>query len=222
METRTLKVEVRDTRGKGPARQLRMTGKIPGIFYGPGVETTTLALSPKELAQALSTEFGQNTLLDLDIDGRHELAMVKDLQMHPLTQAMVHVDLYKVSKDREIHVWVPLRPEGRPKGMAEGGRLTLVFRKLPVMAAPENIPAEISVDVTELEKGMHIRTDGLPLPAGVRVLLAPDRRVIVVSEEKRVIEEEVAADEAVPVEGAEGAVEGAVPAPEEGTGSSAS
>ena len=79
METTTLQAEVRDTRGKGPARRLRAQGKVPGVFYGPGLEPTPLTLSPKELEKALRGERGRNVVFKLSVGGKDELAMVKDL-----------------------------------------------------------------------------------------------------------------------------------------------
>ena len=79
METTTLQAEVRASRGKGPARRLRAEGKVPGVFYGPGVEPTPLTLSPKELTKALRGERGRNVVFKLSVDGKDELAMVKDV-----------------------------------------------------------------------------------------------------------------------------------------------
>ena len=79
METQTLQAEVRDSRGKGPARRLRAQGKVPGVFYGPGLEPTPLTLSPKELEKALRGERGRNVVFALSVGGKEELAMVKDV-----------------------------------------------------------------------------------------------------------------------------------------------
>ncbi len=93
METTTLQAEVRAGRGKGPARRLRAQGKLPGVFYGPGLEPTPLTLSPKELEKALRGKRGRNVVFKLTIDGKDELAMVRDVAIDPVTQRLLHVDL---------------------------------------------------------------------------------------------------------------------------------
>ena len=185
MEPMALQVEVRDGRGKGPARQLRAKGLLPAVFYGPGVETTGLALSPKELTKALETEYRLNVVLKLAIAGTEHLAMVKDVQVHPVTRTPVHVDLYKVSNDRQVTVSVPLRTSGRALGVQKGGRLNVVFRELPVRSAPESIPAALTVNVASLDMGEVFKVQDLELPDGVQVLLPPDRRLVLITEDRK-------------------------------------
>ena len=93
METTTLQAEVRDSRGKGPARRLRAQGKIPAVFYGQGIEPTPLTLSPKELKKALRGERGRNVVFKLSVGGKDELAMIKDLTIDPVSRELLHVDL---------------------------------------------------------------------------------------------------------------------------------
>ena len=185
MEPLTLQVEVRDGRGKGPARQLRAKGLLPAVFYGPGVETKGLALSPKELTKALETEYRLNIVLRLAIAGQEHLAMVKDVQVDPVTRVPLHVDLYKVSNDRHVNVSVPLRTTGRALGVQKGGKLNVVFRELPLRATPDAIPSSITVNVASLDMGEVFKVQDLELPDGVEVLLSPERRLILVSEERK-------------------------------------
>lgn len=194
METQTLQVEVREVGGKGPARQLRMNGRIPAVFYGPGVDTTKLTLSPKELTRALSTEMGRNIVLELEVGGEKRLAMVKDLQVHPVSRTPLHVDLYRVSTDREVEVNVPLRTRGRAAGVQKGGNLEVIYREVPVRATPDKIPAAIVVDVTSLELNEATTVEQLPLPEGVRVTMSPTRRVITVGEARVLAPEEGTAE----------------------------
>ena len=104
METTTLQAEVRDSRGKGPARRLRAQGQVPGVFYGPGLEPTPLTLSPKELEKALRGERGRNVVFKLSVGGKDELAMVKDVSTDPVSQELLHVDLYRVFEDKELPI----------------------------------------------------------------------------------------------------------------------
>ena len=205
MTTHTLTAQARPQTGKGPARQLRAQGLIPAVYYGPGHTPTGLAISPKELAAALSTEFGRNALLTLSIGGKSELAMVQDLQVHPVTRRPVHVDFYRVDDQAEIERNVPFIADGKAKGVVAGGELAVIYRDLPLRAKPGTFPAKIQVDVTNLEIGDHIKVKDLALPAGVSVVLPSERNVVsCVTMRKRKDEEEAAAA-ASPEAGAKGA-----------------
>lgn len=205
MPTHTLTAQARPQTGKGAARQLRAQGLIPAVYYGPGHAPSGLAISPKELTAALSTEFGRNALLILSIGGKSELAMVQDLQVHPVTRRPVHVDFYRVDDQAEIQRNVPFVAEGKAKGVVAGGELAVIYRDLPLRAKPGSFPAKIQVDVTNLEIGDHIKVKDLALPAGVSVVLPTERNVVsCVTMRKRKDEEEAAAA-ATPEAGAKGA-----------------
>lgn len=198
MQTQTLQVEVRQSGGKGPARQLRLQGKIPAVLYGPGVDTTKLAISPNEFVKALQTEMGKNAIFELPVEGGSHLAIVKDVQVHPVTRAPLHVDFYRVATDREIDVVVPLRTHGRAVGVHKGGSLQAIYRDLPVRCTPDKIPAAITVDVTPLDIGDVVKVQDVQLPEGVRIQLPPERRIVTVTEARRIL----AAEEGAPAEGA--------------------
>jgi large subunit ribosomal protein L25 len=178
MEPTTLSTEIRDSRGKNAARQLRAKGRIPAVFYGSGTEPIALSISPKELSAALSTEIRRNAVLQLDIAGQKQLAMVKELQVHPVTRELRHADLYRVALDAEITVQVPLRALGKAKGVVEGAELFVLYRELPVRTTPDKIPTVIEVDVTGLGLNETLHVKDLPLPAGVSVALPAERSVI--------------------------------------------
>jgi len=210
----TLQAEVRTGSGKGPARQLRMRGLIPAVFYGPGVAPTGLAVAPKEVRRVLSTDKGRNAIVKIAFDGREELAICKDVQIHPVDREPLHVDFYRVELDRPVSVLVPLVTKGKAVGVSKGGELHIVLRQLPVRSLPEKIPAKIEVDITNLELHQTIPVKDLALPEGVTVMLAPDRTIVAVQTEKKQIEEEVApvaGAAAAVAPGAEGAAAGAVP-----------
>src|SRR5262245_7502149 len=102
MPTQSLVAETRQQTGKGAARQLRTRGLVPAVCYGAGQEPTGLAVSPKELVAVLSTAHGRNVLLTLQIAGKPQLAMVQDLQIHPVTRRPLHVDFYRVDETQLI------------------------------------------------------------------------------------------------------------------------
>lgn len=190
----TLQAEVRAGRGKGPARQLRMAGQTPAVLYGPGGDPVALSVDPKELRRVLMTPHRRNALIELSIGDDKQLSMVKDVQIHPVTREARHVDFYRVSVERTVTVPVPLRTEGRAAGVAAGGKLSVHFRAIPVTATPDKIPAEITVDVTEIEMGGTCAVKDLSLADGVTVALAPERALMGIEMEK--IREEEDADAA--------------------------
>ena len=156
MSSHTVVAESRTQTGKGAARQLRAKGLVPAVYYGPGHQPTGLAVSPKELVAALSTAHGRNAVITLQISGKDELAMVQDLQIHPVTRKPIHVDFYRVDTQAIIERDVPFAAEGRAKGVVAGGELAVVYRALPLRAKPGTFPAKVQVDVTNLEIGDHI------------------------------------------------------------------
>ncbi|MEM9193701.1 MAG: 50S ribosomal protein L25 [Myxococcota bacterium] len=198
METQTLTAEVRKERGKGPARQLRAQGKIPAVFYGPGVDTTAIAVAPAELVKALKTDYGRNVIFKMEVGGTEQLAMLKDVDVHPVSRAPLHADFYRVTTDSAVEVRVPVKTAGRPVGVQKGGKLNVVFRDLPVRTTPEKIPAAITINVASLDIGDVTTVSQLDLDEGVHVLYAPDRRVVLVTEDKRKV---AAADDADDGEG---------------------
>ncbi|MDP3278928.1 MAG: 50S ribosomal protein L25 [Deltaproteobacteria bacterium] len=197
MET-SIKVEAtsRIANGKGPARRLRASGKLPAIVYGPGLTGTAIAMDPKNIKTVLTAPMGRNTVFTLEIDGVAQLAMVKSFDIHPMTREVEHADLYSVSLDREIDVEVPFVLVGKSKGVAAGGILQQIYRKLPVRCTPDKIPAKIEADVTSVETGQSVATKTLVLPTGVRVMLDANQTVasIVAAEIDRTEAETPAAD----------------------------
>ncbi len=201
MEKQTLQTEVRASRGKGSARQLRAQGKVPGVFYGQGVETTALTLEPKPLVRILYGKWGHNTLIDLKVGGDAHLAMIKEIQVHPVSRAPLHVDFFKVSLDQPVSVNVPFSAKGRAVGVQKGGKLQVVFRDLPVKATPDKIPSLIEVDISHLDMGDAYSVADLQLPEGVSVELKPEQSLALVAEDRRA-KNAAAEDEAAAGEGA--------------------
>ena len=185
MEKQTLQAEVRAERGKGPARRLRAQGKLPAVFYGPGVEPTPLTVDPKELEAHLRGPFGRNTLFALAFSGKTELAMVRDLVVTPVDRALVHVDFLKVSEDKPVRAEVPITTEGRAIGVVKGGKLNVTRRSVPVLANPTDIPAKIVIDVRKLDLFESVRVQDLQLPEGVTITLRPEQTLAAVVEDRR-------------------------------------
>jgi len=201
-----LVVEARQATGKGAARKLRAAGRIPGILYGRGRDTLPVSLDPRVLDRILRAS-GANTLLDVTIEGAElgeTVALVKELQRHPLRGEIVHADLYQVDLTRTVEVEVPVHLVGKPRGIEFGGILDHSLREVTIECLPRAIPDVIEVDVTELEIGDVLHVRDLPVPEGVTLLSDPDLGVAHVAlpaaeAEAPAAEEAVAA---VPAEGA--------------------
>lgn len=198
METQTLPAEVRTARGKGPARQLRMRGQIPAVLYGPPGESVPLAVDPTTLTKALATPYRRSQLFELDMGGQKQLAIVKDLDVHPVTRAIRHADFYRVSRDVPVTYQVSVHTTGRARGVVAGGVLRAFFRTIPVRVTPDKVPADITINVEPLEGGDVVRVSDIKLDAG-EIVLPPDRILVTVLTESR--KQAPAEEEAAPAKG---------------------
>ncbi len=201
-----LGVELREGRGKGVARKLRATGRIPGICYRRNAESIAVSLDPRELDLVLrNASAGINTLIDLkvagggDFDGRQVL--IKELQRDAISGAFLHADLYAVDLKQTIHVSIPIQIKGSAIGVTLGGGiLDHATREMDVECLPNAIPEEFAVDVSELEIGDSIHVRDLKVPEGVELLNDPDVSIVSVVA-PAVVEEEAPAEEELDAEG---------------------
>jgi large subunit ribosomal protein L25 len=219
MDFAKVSVEIRNLSGKGPARRARRSGKLPAVLYGHKLDPLSLVLDPMELLHALDKERKRNTVFTLQVKGEAKAedvtAMIRDVQIDPLSQEPVHVDFIRVSMDEEITVTVPVVLTGHAIGLVNGGNLHLSHHALPIAAKPDAIPSKIEVDVTALDIGDAIHAGDLKLPAGVRTTLEPKEAVAsVVTPHMEKVEEAAAApvEGAVPAEGAAAPAAGPAPA----------
>jgi large subunit ribosomal protein L25 len=221
-----LAAERRTEAGSASSRRLRVTGRIPGIVYGRGVEPIPVSVSERDLRAALSTDAGSNALIDLHIGTDRHLALARELQRHPVRQNLSHVDFVVVRRDEVVAADVPVVLAGDAVAVHRGGGTVeqLVFA-LRVRARPADIPHAIEFDVSGLEIGETIRLGAATIPEGVSVD-ADEDTPIVAGHAARVeveVEEEAAEGEAVAEgEGApagEGEAGAAQPSSDESSGS---
>ena len=201
----TLEVTRREQSGTGVARKLRADGKIPAVVYGGHREAVPIVVDRKAVSELIQkSQHGVRSIFLLKMSGtdqqRH--AMIKDIQMDPISRRMTHIDFVRVVMDEVVRVTIPVHHTGAAIGVKEGGLLDFQVRDLHVECLPAAIPDAIEVDVTDLGVHDYIRIADLKLPEGVKVLDDPDRVVVGVT----VARAEVTEVAAVPVE------EGAVPA----------
>jgi large subunit ribosomal protein L25 len=214
MEIIKLDASARNQSGKSSARRLRREGRIPAVAYGKELTTVSLSVAPKGLHDILKSVHGQNTVVELGIDGHKPItALLRDYAVHPVTRELLHADFVEIKLDKPVDVEVPFICKGKAAGVVLGGILRQVYRRLPIRCLPEKIPAVIEHDVTALNLGDHVKTSDLSLPAGVTVRLPADQTVAgVVAPEKEKPEEAEAAAGAAPGAAAPGAPGAAAPA----------
>ena len=208
MTERELWVERRKETGKGPARRVRREGKIPAIIYGPGREPVPVVVDPKQIIKILQIPTGKNTILTLkssepELEGRKVL--IRDYQIDPIIDELIHIDLMEVKEDRPVRVQVPIQLLGKPIGVEKGGTLEEHIRQLEIVCLPSQIPEVVKIDVSELDLGDSIHIRDLKLE-GIKVLteghlaiatmLAPTRLEAEAEEGEGVMEEEAEEKEA--------------------------
>lgn len=207
MEIIKLNATRRPDAGKSPSRRLRRTAQIPAIAYGRELPATKIAVAPKALREVLTSPHGQNSVIELDLEGQEKLTvMVRDYSYHPISRELVHADFVQVKLDQPVDVEVPFFAIGKAKGLVKGGILQQIFRRIPVRALPEAIPVKVEIDVTELDMGEAFKAAQIILPPGVKVRLPEDQTVVVVAAPEKGGEEET------PVKGAPGAPAAGAPA----------
>jgi large subunit ribosomal protein L25 len=162
----------RDDQGKGASRRLRREErKIPAIIYGGGKDATPVAIWHNELKKSLENEAFFSHVLTIELDGKKESVILKDLQRHPYKPILTHADFQRVDKDHEIHVNVPLHflnEETAPVVKLHGGVVSHNMTEVEVVCLPQNLPEFIEVDLTDVEMDQVVHLSDLNLPEGVR------------------------------------------------------
>ncbi len=203
----TLNASPREGTGKGVARKLRASGKVPAVLYGKDMDAVHLTVEAHDAELLFQSISVASTIVDLDIDGQKGATqtLVREVQVHPFKPELVHIDFLRIQKGVAVEVDVPLNLEGTPEGVrAEGGTLEQVAHDIPVKCMPSKIPEAITVDVTGMNIGDSLHVYDLPVDEDVEILLDPDRTLANVSApraEEVVEEEEVELEEGVEAEG---------------------
>ncbi len=158
MKTAPLSGSPRGGVGKKDATELRAKGQVPGVLYG-GTEQVHFHVNEVKLNKLVFT--AETYLLNFDIEGTAYNCVVQDIQFHPVTDRIVHIDLLQVFPDKPIRVKLPVRTTGTAVGVRNGGRLHVVYRRLPVVGIADQIPEDVSLDISTLDIGDSLRVEGL-------------------------------------------------------------
>ncbi len=170
-----LKASTGRAEGTRPSRRLRREGQIPAVVYGLGADPVQVSVVWTELREAITTDLGLNALITLEIDGKKQLSLVKDIQRHPVRRDVLHVDFIRLEEGAEVEVEVPLVLTGEAKAVDQAsGMVDQIIHMLPVFAKPGSIPDVLHADITDLQVGNSLRVGDIEMPAGVRPAVEPD------------------------------------------------
>jgi len=158
-----ISAESRSGLGKEAAKKVRNASKIPAVFYGFGAESQPVSLDPKSLEQALATPKGKNGYFTFTLDGNDQpnKVLIREIQRHPVTRRILHVDIVCPNPEQPIETVVPLSFVGRSVGVSQGGRARRPYREVVVRGLPENIPSEISIDMGPIDMGDQVNASEL-------------------------------------------------------------
>ncbi|MBU3665605.1 MAG: 50S ribosomal protein L25 [Chthoniobacterales bacterium] len=181
----SLKASHRTAKGRNAVKKLKNADAIPAILYGSGVEPTPLQLERRAIDTLLSHAVGENILVNLEIDGGARLALINEVQHHPVNRAVLHVDFQAVSANQALVAEVVIEPVGEAAGVKTGGGLLeQSLRSIEVECLPKDLPEMIKVDVSALNLGDALHVRDLPALPGVKYVADPEVTVFLVSEPK--------------------------------------
>lgn len=206
MANKTVKLdaEVRDGSGKGLARALRREGKVPAIIYGGKDGEQSITLNAKELTLEVMKGHFSSKVVDLKIGKQSVHVLPREIQLHPVTDKVLHADFMRVKDDTKIVVEVRVEFLNQDKcpGVKKGGVLNIIRRDVELLCSAKNIPDHIEVDVKDLEIGDSVHISNVKLPAGAEPTIT-DRDFTIATVAGRMAEEKEEEPEVVEAEGAE-------------------
>jgi len=183
MEQIVLQAQSRTPDGKGAARKLRASGLVPGVAYGHGVDAQSLLVDEKTLRDVLRHHHGSNVLLDLKVDGESPgnlAAIIKAMQVDPLSEEVLAVDFQWVSLEEPVTVSVIVQLRGTARGAVEGGSVEQVLHEVELTCLPLQIPEELMLDISAMQIHDVLHVSDLTVPEGVEILTGTDEPIVTV------------------------------------------
>ena len=187
-----LDVDIRKEQGTSAARRTRLRGRVPAVLYHSGLEATPLSMDKKSLYKALKT--GQ-MIFEVTVEEKPQFVLLKEIQYHPVTDEVIHIDLQKVKEDEKISLEVVIRSVGESQGVKLGGILVQLLNSVTIKCKPSEIPEFLEIDVAEMEMNTNLFVKDITLPQDVEMITAEDIAVMSVQEPKEEKEEEVVLEE---------------------------
>jgi large subunit ribosomal protein L25 len=187
----------RTVQGTGASRRLRHAGKVPGIVYGTDAKPEPIELDHRALYQHLRLEAFHASILEMKLEGKAQPVLLRDFQMHPWKQQVMHIDFQRVDKNRKIHMKVPLHflnAETAPGVKIQGGMVSHLLNEIDIQCLPDDLPEFITIDVGQMNIGDSVHVGEIQFPKGVEPVsrLAKENPMVVsvVVTKEAVIEEE--------------------------------
>src|ERR1700760_2158895 len=211
----TFGADLREAQGKGASRRLRHSGKVPAVLYGGHKEAQALTLDQQNLLTMIGDERFYSSIVQLKIsNGTQQEAIVKDVQMHPARNVVVHVDLQRVSENEQIRLKLPIHFKGQsisPGVKVQGGVVSHLRADVEVVTLPKDLPEFLEIDMSAMNLNETKFLSDIPLPAGVTIPELAHRNAPVVSTHAPRAEEREQVEEAAAAAPAEGAAAAAAP-----------
>lgn len=201
--TAELSAQKREETGKGAARRLRASGRVPGVVYSGDMETILISVDAGEAAYLFQQISVENTLVDLKLESESEpyRTLVREIQAHPYKPELIHVDFYVITEGQTLELEIPIHLNGVPEGVREsGGVLEQIVHELPVACVPAKIPESIEIDVTELGMNEAIHVSDVDLGPDVEILMEPAQTICTVVSPKVLVVETEEEEEELEVE----------------------
>jgi len=177
-----VKSEKREGLGKNAARRLRVQGFIPAVFYGEGMESVPLVLKKKDIIRIMKLESRENTIFKVAYDSEEFDAMIKELQVDPTTDELIHADLIRINLEKLIRLTIPIVHSGESIGVkTEGGFVDFVTREVEIECLPRAIPESIAIEISGLHIHQSFKVENMTAPAGVRVITDPGTVLVLIS-----------------------------------------
>jgi large subunit ribosomal protein L25 len=186
-----LNVDIRIEHGTSASRRTRLQNKVPAVVYHSGAEATPLSVDKISLNKALKT--GQ-MIFEVNVEDKDQFVLVKEIQYHPVTDEIIHIDFQKVKEDEKISLEVAVRSSGEAQGVKLGGLLVQMLNSVTIQCRPAEIPEFLEIDVSDMEVNTNLFVKDITLPEGIEMLTADDIAVVSVQEPKEEKEEEVVED----------------------------
>ncbi len=183
-----LNVDIRKEQGTSASRRARLQNKVPAVVYHSGVKAIPLSVDKLSLNKALRT--GQ-MIFEVNVEDKDQFVLVKEIQYHPVTDEIIHVDFQKVKEDEKISLEVAVRSSGEAQGVKLGGLLVQMLNSVTIKCRPAEIPEFLEIDVTDMEMNTNLFVKDITLPEDVEMLTADDIAVVSVQEPKAEKEDEV-------------------------------
>ena len=198
-----LEIENRKSSGKKASKLIRRAGKVPSVLYFKGEKPVTLTINKQLLYQAIKSDL---RIYEMEIDNESQYVMIKDVQYHPITDEIIHVDFMRVRRSEKMTISVPIVLVGKPVGVTEGGILSQSITQVEVSCFPTNVPENINVNVDHLEINSSVSVADVVIEdEDIEIVSSSDISIAsvippAVEEESVIIEDEISDDEVAPTE----------------------